>query len=199
MLDEIIIPLITKLIEAFFIFIFLWTVFSYMFSPKKSIGLMHSAWQQTFDNLQLSTQEIYTDIEEAIKKRDVPGVQIARVTYHNYNSLSASREYLQISRDEHILLVCAAPFGKDYFVSWRMGESISFLKDLVPRIPVFGKLLQHAIFGKTFYQLDTEAMVKGIIQNSVLEVIDGITQAKGLRGLSELERKPTDISYLKAV
>jgi hypothetical protein len=42
----------------------------------------------------------------------------------------------------------------------------------------------------TYYKIDTTLMFQESVHRAVVEVIDQMTQAKGLRALSESERKP---------
>ena len=42
----------------------------------------------------------------------------------------------------------------------------------------------------TYFQIDTALMFRYLTHASVLEVVDALTEAKGLRALSELDRKP---------
>lgn len=47
----------------------------------------------------------------------------------------------------------------------------------------------------TSFRHDTALMFQESVRAAVLEVVDGITKAKGLRALSELERKPILTSF----
>jgi len=57
-------------------------------------------------------------------------------------------------------------------------------------IPLIGPLFEKLFMPTTYYKMDTTLMFQESVHKAVLEVIDQMTQAKGLRGLSELERKP---------
>jgi hypothetical protein len=57
-------------------------------------------------------------------------------------------------------------------------------------IPVIGRLMNRFFLPATYYRIDTASMFRSAIHNSVQEVIDQIIKAKGLRALTELERKP---------
>ncbi|REJ81319.1 MAG: hypothetical protein DWQ44_09705 [Bacteroidetes bacterium] len=148
-----------------------------------------SKWQHSFSFFKISTQEFYQKVEEEIKKHEIPGISIARVTHYQTGLISAKREYLRISRDEYIFDICAAPFGTDFFVSWWLGESD---RSVIGRIPILNTILGKNSKKKTFFQMDTEAMFKGSVRLSVMDAIDQITTAKGLRALTEQERMPTN-------
>lgn len=103
---------------------------------------------------------------------------------------SAKREYLRVRRKEHLFDVCAAPFGTGFFFSWWLGESVGFFWQLILLIPFLGQILVRLFRKETYYKIDTAMMFQGAVHSAVLEVIDEITNTKGLRALSEAERKP---------
>lgn len=160
-----------------------------------SLSIIHSKWQHHFPSLQFSTQEFYSLIESRIKEENIKGVKTNRVSYSEGGLFSGKREYLRVSRGEFIFDICAAPFGKGFFVSWWHGESAGFLKDLFAKVPVIGQFLVKISSMKTFYQLDTEQMFKEVVKNCVQGALEEITSSKGVKGLTELERM--DSAYQK--
>lgn len=57
-------------------------------------------------------------------------------------------------------------------------------------LPLLGTLYTWLFKPGTYYRLDSMQMFQTAVHNAVLEVIDGLTSEKGLRALSESERKP---------
>lgn len=141
-------------------------------------------WGHSFDNLQFSSDEFYKSVEEMIKKREVPDVDFSRVTYSEGGVFTANREYLHIVRHELIFDICAAPFGKGFFVSEWSVDKPSFTTKLIRRVEALAPFVER----KTYYQIDTISMYRGVVHNAVLEAIDHMTNAKGVRNLTELER-----------
>jgi len=148
-----------------------------------------SHWSHYFDNMQFSSQDFYKSVEEACAKHEIPNLTFSRVTHSQGGIFSAGREYLRATYNEYVFDICAAPFGKDFFVSWWLREKE---EDLLSKIPILNSLLGKNRKQKTFYQMDTEGMFKGSIHHSVLEAIDHLTSTKGIRALSEFERNPRD-------
>ena len=64
-------------------------------------------------------------------------------------------------------------------------------------IPVLGPLWQRFFRPPTYYEMDTALMFQESVHRAVLEVVDSMTTAKGLRALSELERKPIMRDFFK--
>jgi hypothetical protein len=107
---------------------------------------------------------------------------------------SASREYFTASRKTLCFDVCAAPFGTAFFVSWWQSYSLNIFQRLAlaaSNIPGLGGFVPKSWTGDyTFYQQDTAQMFQKSIHSAVLSVIDNITKVKGVRMLSDAERKP---------
>ena len=57
-------------------------------------------------------------------------------------------------------------------------------------LPVIGPLYVRLFKKETYYRIDTMLMFREAVHNAVLEVIDTITAEKGVRALSESERRP---------
>ncbi len=70
----------------------------------------------------LSAQDLYQRVENEIRAREWPGVEFLRAVYTETGVLSHKREYLRIIRKRQLFDLCAASFGKDYFITLREAE-----------------------------------------------------------------------------
>jgi len=156
----------------------------------KKDTLVFSHWYHLIENFQQSSQEFYSSLEQAIKKRNLPDVRISRIDFKEGNIFSAQREYLRVKRKELVFDICAAPFGNGFFISWWLGEKMGALLSLLLVIPFLGSLIAKTSRPATYYRLDTTLMFQESIHLAVLDVLEGIIEAKGLKSLSESERKP---------
>ncbi len=86
-----------------------------------------------------------------------------------------------------IMVLIAAFFVVGALMS-QMGEEEWVAYLLV--IPGVGPLLKRLFLPLSYYRIDTALMFQESVHRAVLEVIDEITKLKGLRVLSEGERKP---------
>jgi hypothetical protein len=144
-----------------------------------------SHWDHLVEGSDATPMEFYRALEEAIERRKVPNSSRSRVDYREGGLLSAKREYLRVKRLSYTFDICGAPFGTGFFVSWWLSEQLGCLSGLA-ELPFVSRL-----FGReTFYKIDTALMFQDAVHNAVLEVIEGMRSAKGIRALSELERKP---------
>lgn len=62
--------------------------------------------------------------------------------------------------------------------------------DALVAMPFFGSLYERIFRPETYYKMDTALMFQEVIRRAVLEVVDGLASTKGVRALTELERKP---------
>lgn len=97
-----------------------------------------------------------------------------------------------------LLWLIALPFGI-WFVGYliREGKLGASAEDVVLAIPVLGRFYEGLFKPDTYYKIDTTLMFQSAISSAVMEAIDEITSAKGIRALSELERKPIMREFLK--
>jgi len=164
---------------------------------RKIVAVL-SHWHKLFEGFQASPEQIYSQMEQAIERRKIPDVKISRISYPEAGALSARREYLRVQRMDYIFDICAAPFGTGFFVSWWLGEPRRLLRLiiwilLILFLPIVGLII--VIFWwislrETYYRLDTALMFQDSVHSAVLEIIDQATEGKGIRAMSELERKP---------
>ena len=96
---------------------------------------------------------------------------------------------------------CFAVFGVPLLL-WIQGnalrQGINPGESTVLAMPLIGPLYERIFAPTTYYSTDTALMFQEAVHNSVLEVLDGMTSAKGLRTLSELERKPILKAFAKS-
>ena len=143
-------------------------------------------WYTLVGGLEHSPKAFFTSLEAAVKEREIPNVDLSRVEHAEGGVLSANREYLRIERKDLYFEICAAPFGRGFFVS-----SWLFLKPgCLMSLPVLNVILGTLVKPITYYAYDTALMFQSAVHGAVLEVVDELTKTKGLRSLSEADRKP---------
>lgn len=143
-------------------------------------------WSQLIDGLSHSSRDFYATLTQELLQRDMPDVVFSEVTINEGAPLvSAERLYLRVKRNSERIEICAAPFGRGFFFSSWLVVPPSALR-LAPIIgPIIGLFCR-----PTYYRLDTAGMFHAAVHQAMLDVIDGVTSAKGVRALTEGERKP---------
>ena len=92
-----------------------------------------------------------------------------------------------------ILLLLLVPFG--LFIVSRMGKPGA--DDFILVLPLIGTLYERFFRPITYYRIDTSTMFQKSVQAAVMEVLDQVTAGKGIRALTELERKPVMRDFFK--
>ncbi len=157
---------------------------------SSTVGVI-SHWNTLLENFQTSPQDFYARLTEAVEQRQIPEASTGRLLLAEGGIMSAKREYLQIACKDFHFAVCAAPFGTGFFVSWwLMEQPLGCLTEAILLTPFVGPLFRMLLTPMTYYRIDTALMFQSATHAAVLEVIDSITSSQGLRGLSEMERKP---------
>lgn len=109
------------------------------------------------------------------------------VTHKEFGLFSDSREYLRVYRYDLYMDICAAPYGKTFFISWWLFEADSIFRFLLKLLP-FGNRIIQFLRRKTFYKADTEKVFLSTVHQCVLLTIDELIDSQ-LHPLSENERQ----------
>jgi hypothetical protein len=64
------------------------------------------------------------------------------------------------------------------------------IEDTLLEVPIIGWIYDRLFHPVTYYKTDTALMFQEAVRKSVNEVLDGITASKGLKALTEEEKKP---------
>jgi len=72
----------------------------------------------------------------------------------------------------------------------RRGNFGTEAEDAILAIPFFGSLYERIFKPTTYYKMDTALMFQSVVHKVVTDVVEQLLSVKGLRPLTELERKP---------
>lgn len=157
---------------------------------KKGVPTLNASWNSLLDNFEYSTKDFYKLLTEELESHGINKIKIQEKYISTGNKLSVKRLYLRVKWKNYTYDCCLAPYGNGTFVSWWMFTEKTGMELLISKIPFVGNYLVKAFFPVTYYSMDTASMFRTYAQSSVLKVIDDITNNKGVRALSEAERKP---------
>ena len=130
-----------------------------------------SHWHLLIDKCNASVADFYRSVEEALNARQVPDLDISRVTHSESGFGSAKREYLRIRRRGLTFDLCAAPFGRGFFVSW-------WLVKLPPRAVVMALL---GFLGVNFVALRVVIQAPSIVTGLILLMAAWFVVGLGVR------------------
>ena len=178
------IDLIAYLIYGVIIYFIIKAIFS------STIGHYHSHWNTLIDNFEYSSKEFYERLKTELESHGITKISIEETTYKEGGIMSHSRLYLRATWKNYQYDICGAKFGHGFFVSWWLQYKDPSGKIFISKLPFVGERLAKIFFPITYYRIDTASMFMSYAQSSVLKVIDDITNNKGVRSLTEDERKP---------
>jgi len=157
---------------------------------SSSIKEYHSNWNTLIDDFNFSTKEFYELLTQELISNGIKNLKTSQIYLKEGGTLSTRRLYLRLVWKDYQYDICAAPFGKGFFISWWLMYKNSVGHILVSKIPFIGSWLSKVFYPLTYYKIDTASMFMSYAQSSVLKVLDDLTKDKGVRSLSEDERKP---------
>lgn len=136
----------------------------------------HSSWH--FEDLQLSSKEFYQAIEEKLAYYEYPQLCAYRTTLSE-SSFFTGREYLCVQFKENQFYICAAPFGRSFFISWWLKEQPNMWAIFLSYIPFFGRRWAEIVMRKTLYQQDSEDLFLQSIKKIVETLVEKVKVDKG--------------------
>jgi len=149
-----------------------------------------SHWNHRIENVKESSDQFYAEVERLLTAHEIKKLRCDRVKISEGGIFSANREYLQICRDHHVFYICAAPFGKGFFVSWWLGYVESGLMAWLGGLPIIGFFVRNFLQPVTYYKVDTGLMFQTVTHSAVTEALDKMLSGIGSKALSDVERKP---------
>lgn len=144
-------------------------------------------WTKLFPFCAMSANEFYGQVEKIFKEHQLPDCKTERTTHKEGGIFSSSREYFRIRRKDLVFDICAAPVGKDFFISWWLYETEGITKQLL-KLTSVGSYLVERSAKQTFFQADEETMFLTCAHECILEAIETMVQSKGVRALTEQEK-----------
>lgn len=147
-------------------------------------------WNTTLQGVRLRPSLFFEMTEDEVLSRQIPGIRTSRVFWRESGLFSARREYMRISRRELVFDVCGFPLGDSFTVSWWLGTSERNIRTLFFEIPILGSLLEARLSPVTYYEVDSETAYQRAIHDSILLVVDTLTEDNELPRLTGPEREP---------
>ena len=155
-----------------------------------------SHWNTLIENFNVSPQNFYAQITKAVQRRQIPDAKIERIQMKEGNFFSSKREYLGIScKKDFYFAICGAPFGTGFFVSWWLLDPPDGILSSV--FSTTAAIAKAVVKPWTYYRVDAATMFQTATHTAILEVIDEMTSAQGIKTLPESERKPIMREFFK--
>lgn len=169
---------------------FLVLVFIISLIARTRFNEYNSHWNTLIDNFKFSSKEFYSLLVTELKAHGIQNMKFHEVKLREGGWFTPKRIYLRVRWKDVEYYICASPFAHGFYISWWLFARKTFFQKVVSRVPFIGGFLERKFYPATFHTVDTSSMFMTYAQNSVLKIIDEITKEQGIKGLSELERKP---------
>jgi hypothetical protein len=144
----------------------------------KAKDRVHSHSYEHFEDLQLSAKEFYQSITDQLTEYQYPQVGHYLKEINEFSAFSTRRQYLVIHRYELQFMICAAPFGRSYFISWWMKDKRNNLSEFLRKIPLLGRLFSG---DPSYYAIDTAMIFSNSIDAIVKHAVDRVKAEHGFR------------------
>lgn len=139
-----------------------------------------SHWHLLLEEVSFSPKKFYSMVASNIKEKEIPGVEIKEVYFKEGGIFSDKRLYLLVRRRQYSFYVCAAPFGRDFFVSYWLLAGGFYTSDDI-----------------SFYQHDAVSMFLDSASSAVQKAVDEVKKVFAEDSLSKDERKPKMKDFYK--
>ncbi len=181
-----------------FLFIIFLIISIYRFVRKASIlNRIMSNWNGWLAHGSVSQEEFYDRVINEVDDHQFSGVKFSTQFLHRGSIFSEKIKYLKVKWKLQEYYVCAAPCGNGFYMSyWLIEGKRNILVRLILAIPFIGAIILAPFGGNSLNYQDTAMMFNSLFTTSFMKVVDEMTNEKGVRSFSELERKPEEITNL---
>lgn len=154
-----------------------------------------SHWYQLVDGLDHTSEKFYSALEAELESWELERARVSRVHHAEGAVFGSKRLYLRVQQGEYIFDVCAAAFGRGFFVSWWL---VTQPGGCLLALPVIGWIMRKFIVRDTYYRIDRQLMLRDVVHAGVLHVLDGLMEEQELTTLTADQRKPIMRDLLSA-
>ena len=141
-------------------------------------------------NAPCSPLEFYELVQLEISSRELEGVGSSFITRRENGLFSPQRTYLRIRQGKLYFDICAFLIGNSFISSYWLHRNAPDAIDLLAELPVLNFLLKHTVLANTYYTVDYVEHFQRSIHESILNVIDGLSEDDDLVFLSEKAPEP---------
>ena len=153
-------------------------------------GCILARWQTALENAACSPLEFFGRVENAIMEQEIPNLSFSQITRRQGNLFSPRRIYLRIRHQKLYFDVSAFVVGRSLIVGWWLHETQPGVAELLAELPGFGAFMERIIGPATYYSVDYIEYFQRAVHDSVLRVVDELSEENGFAVLPEADRQP---------
>lgn len=153
-------------------------------------GKILARWQTQLIGVSCTPLAFFEEVEDAVRECEFPDTSFSQITRREGGSFSARRVYLRIRFDRLFFDVSAFVSGGSLVVGYWLHEDLPGISDLFSEIPGIGFLLEQTMNSATYYRVDYFEHFQRAVHDSILHVVDELSERNGTALLSEAARQP---------
>jgi hypothetical protein len=153
-------------------------------------GNILARWQTSLETSACSPLEFYDRVQRSLSERELPDLRFSHITRNEKGWFSSRRVYLRIRYQRLYFDVSAFVAGTSLVVGWWLHLEQPGIADLLAEIPGFGFLIEKTARAATYYQADFIEFVQRAIHDSILRVVDELSEDDDLEYLPAEARVP---------
>jgi hypothetical protein len=154
------------------------------------VGNILARWQARLDNVNCSPLEFFEMVQLSVLEKELPNLSFSQITRNEGGWFSPQRIYLRIRCQKLFFDVSAFIVGDCLIVGWYLHEDASGVADLLAEIPGFGLLMKKTTHAATYYKVDFIEHFQRTVHESILRIIDELSEENGLQYLPDEARQP---------
>lgn len=157
--------------------------------PNQNENIL-ARWQTALATGVCSPLEFFDRVENSLTASGLPELKISRITRSESGWFAPRRIYLRVRYQKLYFDISAFIAGDSLIVGWWLHEDVSGITDLLAELPGFGFLIGKTIRAATYYTVDFIEYFQRALHNSILRVIDELSEENGIMLSPEENRQP---------
>lgn len=161
-------------------------------------GTILSHWHISLENVMCSPLDFYQSVIDLIEQKGFPNINFTEITRNEGGWFSRhQRIYLRVRQNHLFFDICAFPMGNSFTISSWLQEGSPGTIDLFSEIPILGYVIEKTIHASNFYTVDTVMSFQRMVHNSVLQIVDELTDDFEMERIPNQFRQPILTQFFK--
>jgi len=156
----------------------------------KQGGQILARWQGSLKNAYSSPVEFLEMVQSSILEKGLPNISFSYVTLREGGWFSPQRVYLRISCEKLFFYTSAFVAGNSLIVCWWLHREAPGVADLFLELPGIGYILEKTARAGTYYMVDFVEYFQRSVHESIIQVVDRLSEENGLEYLPDVARQP---------
>lgn len=153
-------------------------------------GIILARWQGRLENADCSPLEFFDLAQMEISEKGLPNLRFSQIVRREGGWFSPQRVYLRIRCRRLYFDVSAFVVGNTLILGWWLHEDAPGVADLLAELPGIGFLMGKTTHAVSYYTVDFIEYFQRAVHESILRVVDRLSEEAGLEPLSDEARQP---------